>query len=271
MTPLEISSPQNPRIKRLLSLRKRGDRDQEGVFVIEGYREILRALEAKWPIDELYFSTDLFLGGNENALLARAEKVGTRLFSCSAPVFRKVAYRDRPDGLLAVAPQRHHRLQDLPKSPNPFFLVMVGIEKPGNLGTMLRAADGAGIDAVIVCDPVTDIFNPNTVRASVGTLFSVPVIESTRDELLPWLRQNGISLLAATPHATHSLYHSNLSRPLAIAVGSEMLGLSDPWMDAADLKVSLPMNGIADSLNVSTCAAIMLYEGLRQRAISVHP
>lgn len=265
MSELEISSQQNPRIKRILNLRKRGDRDEEDVFVIEGYRELLRAVENGWPMLELYSCRDLFLGSNENSLIEKTIAAGAKHFACTEAVFRKIAYRDRPDGLLAVAPQAHMGLEDLDELDNPFLLVMVGIEKPGNLGTMLRAADGAGVDAVIVCDPVTDIFNPNTVRASVGTLFSVPVIESSREELTLWLREQGIPLLAATPHATKSLYDTQLSGPVAIAVGSEMLGLSDPWMGSADLKVSLPMCGIADSLNVSTCAAIMLYETLRQR------
>jgi TrmH family RNA methyltransferase len=130
---------------------------------------------------------------------------------------------------------------------------------------MLRTADGAGVDAVIVCDPVTDVFNPNTVRASVGTLFTVPVVECTFAELLPWLREQGISLLAATPSATRNLYETDLRGPVALAVGSEQLGLDDKWMEAADLKVVLPMCGAADSLNVSTAAALILYETLRQR------
>ena len=237
--------------------------------MIEGYRELTRALDAGWPMEELYMAPGLFLGENEAALIEKAKENGAKLFDCSDAVFRKIAYRDRPDGLLAVAPQAHFGLGDLDDLDNPFLLVMVGIEKPGNLGTMLRSADGAGVDAVLLCDPVTDIYNPNTVRASVGTLFTVPVIESSYEECVPWLQAQGIPLLAATPHTDRSLYQTNLTGPVAIAVGSEMHGLDDRWMTAADLKVSLPMQGTADSLNVSTAAALVLYETLRQRNYSM--
>ena len=265
METLEITSLQNPRIKKLLRLRKRSERDEENVVMIEGYRELLRALNAGWPMEELYMAPSLFLGENEADLIQKAHESGAKLFECSEGVFRKIAYRDRPDGLLALAPQVHCRLEELGELENPFLLVMVGIEKPGNLGTMLRSADGAGVDAVLLCDPVTDIYNPNTVRASVGTLFTVPVIESSYEECVPWLQAQGIPLLAATPHTDRSLYQTNLTGPVAIAVGSEMHGLDERWMTAADLKVSLPMRGIADSLNVSTAAALVLYETLRQR------
>lgn len=262
---MEITSLQNPKIKRLAKLRKRNVRDEEQVFLIEGYRECRRAYEAGWPIEELYFRRELFLGENEDELLSAVAETGTALYECGETVFRKLAYRDRPDGLVAVAPQHHFRLQDLAELENPFLLVLVGIEKPGNLGTMLRSADGAGVDAVIVADAVTDIFNPNTVRASVGTLFTVPVLEADFKECGEWLRDQGIPLLAATPHVERSLYATDLRGPVAVAVGSEMLGLDDTWMTRAEIKMSLPMHGAADSLNVSTAAAITLYEVVRQR------
>jgi len=265
MDALEITSLKNPKVKRLIKLRKRNVREKEQVFLIEGYRECLRATERGWPMEEFYFCEELFLGGNEQELLEMAREQGARLISCTEPVFRKIAYRDRPDGLLALAPQIHFRLDELGDMDNPYLLVLVGIEKPGNLGTMLRSADGAGVDAVIVCDAVTDLYNPNTVRASVGTLFTVPVLESTFEECGTWLEEHGIPLLAATPAAERSLYETDLRGPAAIAVGSEMLGLSDAWLERAEMKVSLPMRGAADSLNVSTAAALMLYETLRQR------
>lgn len=246
--------------------RKRSERDEAGVVLIEGYREMTRALASGWPMEAVYYCEELFLGENEPEILGHAKTRGAELFACSAAVFRKIAYRDRPEGLLGIAKQLHPGLDDLPEMDNPFLLVAVGIEKPGNLGTMLRSADGAGVDAVIVCDAVTDVFNPNTVRASVGTLFSVPVVESTFEEFLPWLRDQGIPLLAATPHTDRSLYNTRLEGPVAITVGSEMHGLENKWMDAAEIKVSLPMHGIADSLNVSTAAGILLYEVVRQRS-----
>lgn len=261
----EISSLQNPKIKNLNKLRKRSYRDDAQLFLIEGYRECLRALQSGWPLQEFYFCESLFLGENEGELLQSAAEQGAKMFHCSEAVFKKVAYRDRPDGLIAVAPQLHLGLQDMDLPDNPFLLLLVGIEKPGNLGTMLRSADGAGVDAVILCDAVTDMFNPNTVRASVGTLFSVPVIEADLQACGEWLMAQGIPMLAMTPHAERSLYKTNLTGPVAVAVGSEMLGLSDDWLARAEMKVSLPMAGIADSLNVSTAAAITLYEVCRQR------
>lgn len=265
---LEITSSQNPKIKHLLKLRKRRVRDEEQVFLIEGYRECLRGLASGWPLQEFYYCESLFLGENEPELLAEAEKQGARMFSCSESVFKKVSYRDRPDGLIAVAPQLHLGFDNLDMLENPFLLVLVGIEKPGNLGTMLRSADGAGVDAVILCDAITDIYNPNTVRASVGTLFSVPILEGTFEDCSGWLEEQGVPMLALSPQADRSLYETNLSGPVAVTVGSEMLGLSDKWLERAEMKVSLPMAGIADSLNVSTAAAITMYEVCRQRVQS---
>jgi TrmH family RNA methyltransferase len=265
MNTTELTSLQNPKIKYINKLRKRNFRDEEGIVLIEGYRECLRAQQSDWPVHEFYFCEELFLGENETVLLDLAEKAGAVMYACSSNVFRKIAYRDRPDGLICLASQHHLGLNDLDEMANPFLLVLVGIEKPGNLGTMLRSADGAGVDAVIICDAVTDIFNPNTVRASVGTLFSVPVVESGFEELGPWLEEHGIPLLAMTPHAERSLYASRLSGPVAVTMGSEMLGLDEKWLQRAEIKVSLPMNGIADSLNVSSAAAITLYEVVRQR------
>jgi TrmH family RNA methyltransferase len=174
VAPEKITSLQNPRVKQLVKLRDRRPRDEAGVFLVEGYREIRRALEKGVKLQEIYFSPEWFLGENEPALIAQAEAAGAVAFEMTKDAFAKVAYRERPDGLLAVAPQWRRALADLPEKKNPFYLVVEAIEKPGNLGTILRSADAAGCDAVIVCDPVTDIFNPNVVRASTGVLFSVP-------------------------------------------------------------------------------------------------
>lgn len=267
MPTTEITSLQNPKIKHLVKLRKRRVREEEQLFLIEGYRECLRAIQGGWPILEFFYCPECFLGENEAEMLEVLEERGAQLFQCSLQVFQKICYRDRPDGLLALAPQHHLHLDELAELDNPFLLILVGIEKPGNLGTMLRSADGAGVDAVIVADPVTDVFNPNTVRASVGTLFTVPVLESTYAEVDSWLQDQGIPMLAATPHTDRLHHDTDLSGPVAIAVGSEMLGLPDTWMDRAELKVALPMCGAADSLNVSTAAGILMYETYRQRSV----
>jgi TrmH family RNA methyltransferase len=266
--PLEISSTANPRIKRLVKLRQKSHRDNEHVTVIEGYRENRRAIDNGHPPTELYFCSDLFQDPGSEKLLADAAAQGASLFACHAPVFRKAAYREGPDGLLSVAPAVGIPLNALTLSETPFLVVAQAIEKPGNLGTILRSADGAGADAVIVCDRCTDINNPNVVRASMGTLFSVPVVETSTEELLPWLHRHGIQTLAATPHATRTYSEVDLTGPVAVVVGTENEGLTNRWMDEASLAVRIPMQGKADSLNVATATTILLYEVLRQRLLS---
>jgi TrmH family RNA methyltransferase len=261
-----ISSLQNPRIKQLVRLRDRRPRDEAGVFLVEGYREIRRALEKKVPLAELYYSPAWFLGENEPDLIASAQAAGARLFELSKDTFAKVAYRERPDGLLAVAPQWRKTLDDLVLPPVPFLLVVEAIEKPGNLGTILRSADAAGCQGVIVCDPVTDLFNPNVVRASTGVLFSVPCVVEQSSTVLAWLRGRGIRSIATTPAATTLYSSADLRGPLAIVMGSEQYGLSEFWLTHADLPVRIPMAGQADSLNVAMATIITLFEAVRQRS-----
>jgi TrmH family RNA methyltransferase len=260
-----ITSLQNPRLKRLVRLRDRRARDEEHAFLVEGYREVRRALERKVRLDELYFSRDWFLGENEPALLAEAGAAGAKLFELSKDAFAKVAYRERPDGILAVAPQWRRTLADLILGKSPFILVVEAIEKPGNLGTILRSADAAGCDAVIVCDPVTDLFNPNVVRASTGVLFSVPCIVEESARVLAWLMERGIRTVATTPGAKAVYSDCDLKGPLAVVMGSEQYGLSEFWLKNADLPVRIPMAGQADSLNVAMAALIALFEAVRQR------
>jgi len=263
-----ITSLQNPRVKQVIKLNNRRERDETGLFLIEGYRELLRAVDAHRAIDSLFICPELFLGTNENALIEKVKMRHGKVFICDEKVFRKISYRDRPDGLIAMAPQRHLNLNDLNKLQTnevPFFVVAEAIEKPGNLGTILRSSDAVGVDGLIVCDRCTDIHNPNVVRASVGTLFTVPVVEATGEETMHWLKQKGVAILAATPHAKQEFTRVDLRGPLAIAVGTEQLGLSERWMDHADIQVRIPMNGVADSLNVAMATTLLLYEALRQR------
>jgi RNA methyltransferase, TrmH family len=268
--PMLLASLQNPRVKHVIDLRERRTRDQSSQFIIEGYREVLRALEGGCKLDSLFYCPELFLGENENALIERIGTLGAQLFICEEKVFRKMSYRDRPDGLIATAPQHRQGLNDLEKllekkSTPPFLIVAEAIEKPGNLGTILRSSDAVQLDALIVCDKCTDIYNPNVVRASVGTLFTVPVIESTGEETISWLRKHQISIVAATPSAQQEFTKVDLTRPIAIAVGTEQLGLSERWMQQADIQVKIPMLGVADSLNVAMATTLLLYEALRQR------
>lgn len=271
MNEKHLTSLQNPYVKQVVHLRDRHERDKSGLFLIEGYREILRAVDAGWKIDTLLTCSDLFLGSNEGALIKRLTVRGTEIITCAEKAFRKMSYRDRPDGLLAIAPQKVLHLEDLKSQKGreqiPFYVVAEAIEKPGNLGTILRSSDAVGVSGLIVCDRCTDIYNPNVVRASVGTLFTVPTVEAEGEEVLRWLKGQGIAILAATPQAEHEFTQIDLARPLAIAVGTEQLGLSKRWMEQADLQVRIPMRGVADSLNVAMATTLLLYEVLRQRQL----
>jgi TrmH family RNA methyltransferase len=260
-----ISSLQNPRVKAVVALRRRADRDEREEMIIEGYRELKRALDNRHVPSALFFCADLFMGANEPSLIQRCSEAGAELFDCTASVFTKMSYRDRPEGLLAVAPQVRGTLANLVLPSHPLLVVAEAIEKPGNLGTILRSADAAGVHAVIVCDRCTDINNPNVVRASIGTIFSLPVVEAGSAETLAWLRAHAIQILAATPHAEADYCDVDLTRGTALVVGTEQVGLSDQWMGAADLKVRIPMLGQADSLNVASATTILLYEAVRQR------
>ena len=263
-----LTSVQNPKIKAAVKLNDRRARDQSGLFLIEGYRELKRAVDAGVNIRSLFFCPPFFLGENENALIDQIRLKTKELYCCEKKVFEKLSYRDRPDGLIAIAYQMKHSLKNLiSRKKDPFLIVAEGIEKPGNLGTILRSADAAGVDGVIVCDRCTDIYNPNVVRASVGTLFTVPVIEAKGKETLNWLREHHIKIIAATPSAEKEFTETDLTGPIAIAVGTEQLGLSETWMQASDLKVRIPMHGVADSLNVATATTLLLYEVVRQRRV----
>jgi TrmH family RNA methyltransferase len=264
-----ITSVNNQRIKDVCSLRDRRDRDRTDCFIIEGYRELLRAVDAQFPMAQLFICPEYFLGENEQHLISRLASAGAEIFTCSKPVFSKLSYRDRPDGLLAVAPQKHLGLDDLDKRLQnisaPFMVIAEAIEKPGNLGTILRSSDAVGVDGLVVCDRCTDIYNPNTVRASVGTLFTVPVVDATSEECLSWLKKKGVLVVAATPSGSQEYTAVDLTGPLAIAVGAEQFGLSEKWMNEADIRVNIPMRGVADSLNVAMATTLLLYEVLRQR------
>lgn len=263
---LEITSLQNPKVKQIIHLRDKRERDESGLFLIEGYREIFRANKAGWEIAQLLICPELFLGTNEPALIKNLLDKKTQIITCAPKIFEKISYRDRPDGLLAIAPQRNLTLQDLKTSKqNPFYVVAEAIEKPGNLGTILRSSDGVAVDGLIVCDRCTDIFNPNVVRASVGTLFTVKTIQAGGKETLNWLKERDVQILAATPSAVEEYTNVDMTGPIAIAVGTEQLGLSERWMKEATIQVRIPMLGVADSLNVAMATTLLLYEALRQR------
>lgn len=269
--PLEIVSTQNPRIKEVVKLRRRGHRDVHSQIIIEGYREVRRAVENRWPLSVLFFCREHFLGENEDELLKLSEDAGIELIACAPPVFEKIAYRDRPEGLLALGAPVTGSLESLRLPEKPFVVIAEAIEKPGNLGSLLRSADAAGVDAVIVCDPRTDINNPNVVRSSVGTLFTLPVVQADAAVTLDWCRTRGLHVLAATPEAKIEYTQADMTCGVAIVVGTEKFGLSEQWMRGADVQVRIPMLGKIDSLNVACAATILLYEVVRQRRAAGDP
>lgn len=262
---LTIESPQNPRVKAAVKLRKGKNRQEKGETLVEGYREILRATESGWLFKELYFCPELFLDLDAGKLVEQIVQGGVPAFKCSEAAFRKMSYRDTPDGLMALSPLVGKTLDELELPENPLLLIAEDLEKPGNLGTILRTADATGVDAVIACDHKTDLNNPNVIRASIGTLFFMPVAEASTAETLQWLEQNNIQPLAAVPGTEQEYTDVDMCGGTAIVVGAEDEGLTHEWIEGATMKVGIPMLGKNDSLNVSTAAAILLYEAVRQR------
>ncbi len=261
---LEITSPANPRVKQLVALRRRRARDHTGVTLVEGRAEIALALAAGVRPRALYYCP--VLEGHDRPDLAdRVRELGADVVRVSRPVFEKVSYREGPDGWLAVVPAVETSLAHLILPPQPLILACAGLEKPGNLGAILRTADAAGVAAVIAADPVTDWGNPNVVRASKGTVFSVPIASATSGEVLAWIAAHGLQVVAATPDAARLVTEADLTGPTVLAVGAEQAGLPADWLERADVRVRIPMLGRADSLNVSASAAIIAYEAVRQR------
>ncbi len=263
----EITSVQNDRVKRIVKLqRKAAFRRLEKQTVIEGAREVSRAIQNGWIPAELWGRSDSFQG------LEAVDAVSSPRFQCSEEIFTKISYRDNPDGVLAVGPLVGKTLKELHLPDSPLILVAEGVEKPGNLGALLRTADGAGADAVIVADPATDLNNPNVIRNSIGTLFYLPVAEASSEEAISFLEEKGIRILSAVPDAETLYTDCDLTGPLAIVVGAEDQGLSDVWLarrspgeGGKNPAVKIPMLGKNDSLNVSVSAAVLLYEAVRQR------
>ena len=263
----EITSLQNPKVKQVARWRDRPDRDSSQVVLAEGYRALVRALAGGYRIREVFACPEYFPAEkhHEEELLQELAERGARLIRVAPAAFEQMCYRDRPEGLLGIGPQLHRGLDDLKLSEHPFFLVAEQIEKPGNLGTIMRSSDAVKVDGVSLCDSKTDLYNPNVVRASTGNLFTLNIAEASSQETLRWLRRKGIHILAATPHTDHLYTDVDMTVPLAIVVGAEQFGLSQLWMDEADIQVRLPMMGEADSLNVATATTLLLYEVLRQR------
>ncbi len=266
MSDLIITSPANPRLKSLVALRRRRAREESGATLIEGYEELALALEAGVVPRTLYWCPELMLDpAIQTGVVDEVSAAGSETIRLGRAAFEKAAYREGPDGFLAVVDAVARSASELSLGPDALALVCQGVEKPGNLGAMLRTADAAGVEAVVAADPVTDWGNPNLVRASKGTVFSVPVATSSTDETLRWLAANEVALVATTPDTDLDYTDVDYSGRIAVAVGAEKHGLTDDVLAAAAYRVRIPMAGKANSLNVATSAAIVIYEAVRQR------
>lgn len=257
-----ITSAQNPKIKRLLALQqKSSERKESGLFVVEGQRELMHCVNAGYVLDTVFY-----VGGMAAPGTFPASAGQPRLYEVSPEVYSKIAYREGTEGIIAEVRSRRITLQDLSLKENPLIAVLESVEKPGNLGAVLRSADAAGADAVLICDPRTDLFNPNLIRASIGAIFSVPCVACTSEEAIAWLKSQGIRILTAQLQDSELYYDTDMKCGTAIVMGTEATGLTDVWREAADAHIRIPMLGRLDSLNVSVSAAILLFEAVRQRS-----
>jgi TrmH family RNA methyltransferase len=257
---MDITSLQNPRVKYIVKLRDdKRQRRLDGLMLVEGYDEIQLALAAGYEPQTLFSSPEL--------VTREMETISAESITVNRPVFEKMSYRDNPDGWLAIFPIPRTSLKELRLSGSPLVIVAESVEKPGNLGAILRTADAAHVDALLVCDPRVDVWNPNVVRASRGAVFSVPVVECDNVSALGWLQAHRIRILAATPAADVIYSSVDLRQPVAVAVGTEDEGLTEFWMSNAEVRVKIPMLGKVNSLNVSVSTALIVYEALRQRRI----
>ena len=272
-----ITSAQNPKFKLLLSLQEKSrTRREQGLFVVEGRRELEHALEAGFRVRTLFVCPEIvelssrpseargeILSSDFSTSLEMTE--GALLVEIPASLYRKVAYREGTEGIIAEMEIRERHLEDLQLSDNPLVVVLESVEKPGNLGAVLRSADAARADAVIICDPLTDLWNPNLIRASLGGIFTVPTVCATSEETIAWLKAHGIRILTAQLQDSSWYYDIDMTGGTALVMGTESTGLTDRWRAAADAHIRIPMLGRLDSLNVSVSAAILLFEAVRQR------
>ena len=267
-----ITSVQNARVKHVTALQQKSSlRREEGLFVVEGQREIGHCIACGYEVVEL-FTVDYTDGFNRLASKSTINnKLSTINYNVSPQVYEKMAYRGSTEGMIAVVKCKDHALSavstQLSTHKNPLIVVLESVEKPGNLGAILRTAEAANVDAVIVCDPLTDLYNPNLIRASIGGVFSVPVAVCTSKECIAFLKEHKVRILTAQLQDAYDYYDYDMRQATAIVMGTESTGLSQQWRDAADVHIRIPMLGRLDSLNVSVSAAILMYEAVRQRKV----
>ena len=257
-----ISSTQNTVVKHLLQLQEKSrSRRKEGVFVIEGLRELKLAIKRQYQVTELYFCKELISEEVVTQLLPK----NTHLTEVSKEVYQKVAYRSSTEGVLALVSEKSHQLKDLKLSHNPLILVAEAPEKPGNIGALLRTADAANVDAVIIANPKTDLYNPNIIRSSVGCVFTKQIATGTTSEIIAYLQSKSIAVYAAILQDADFYYKQDYTLSSAIVVGTEATGLSEQWREASTKNIIIPMQGEIDSMNVSVAAGILIFEAIRQR------
>ena len=258
-----ITSAQNPKIKTLLELQEKSKaRRKEGLFVVEGRRELLHCIEAGYEPHAVFFCPEIISEADFKEVSSRCR---CSFFEIPQQLYDKVAYRGGTEGVIAELRCKDMSLEALKLKENPLVVVLEGVEKPGNLGAVLRSADASGVDAVIVCDPLTDMYNPNLIRSSIGAIFTVPVATATSEETISWLKAAGIKIYTAQLQDSEWYYDTDMKGGTAIVMGTEATGLTDCWRKAADAHIKIPMLGRLDSLNVSVSAAILMFEAVRQR------
>ncbi len=256
----QLSSLKNPKIKEIIALQEKSkERREKEVFIVEGIRELEACISGGYEIDSLFYVPEQYPK-------EKAENVSCRhLYSLPLEVYSKIAYRGGTEGVIAIVREKKRQLTEIILSKNPLVIVLESVEKPGNLGAILRTADAARIDAVIVCDPLTDLFNPNIIRSSLGGIFTNQVCCCNSEDCYKWLKDNNISIFTAELQAAGFYHETDMSGPSAIVMGSESDGLKQFWREHADARIKIPMNGVIDSLNVSVSTAIICFEALRQR------
>ncbi len=256
-----ITSIHNPKIKSLLLLEKPRERRKQCLFVIEGLKEIGLAIKAGYKIGNLFYCEQI-LAHHQLGHLAE----GRFVIPVSKDVFDKIAVRENSGGVIAVSEMKPNRLEDLKLTANPLVLVVESVEKPGNLGAILRTADAAGVDAVISCDPQTDFYNHNVIRSSIGCVFTQSLASSSSDKAIAWLKENKIKIFCAYLNSSKPYHQTDFKQASAIVMGTESTGLSDVWLQAAEANIIIPMFGKIDSMNVSASAAVLVFEAVRQRS-----
>lgn len=258
-----ITSLQNPSIKNIVKLSKSRERQSQQLFVIEGARELSLALQSNYTIESVYVCRGMFEKSKYPDVLDTLSQ--NIIFDIISAVFKKIAYRENSDGIVALAKPKSHSLNDLKLSRTPFVIILESVEKPGNLGAILRTADAAAVDAVIICDPQTDLYNPNVVRSSVGGIFTVQTAVCSSNDAIAWLKANKITSYAAELQAAEFYQNIDFTQPSAIVMGTEAEGLTDFWLKNTTKRIKIPMRGKIDSLNVSVSTAVLTFEAMRQR------